>query len=113
MNIAAIVIIGTICLVLGATLLIPGLWLARRKLKTLPKQSARAQRITKFGLVYYAVFVSILMVALSSKYFFPEVIFWVRLGVGLIVLAAVFLVGLLADSLGLRLFESPEDETRT
>ena len=109
MDIEALSAVGIFALILGVILLIPGLWWARRKAKTLPESALGAKRVTLFGIVYIGLFLSVLLVVLKMQYFAPGVSDVEKLSLFTI----VFLVGLLgeklANKLGFKLFSSRND----
>ena len=73
MNFEALTAIGIFTLLLGIILVIPGLWWARRKAKTLPENASGRKRVTLFGFVYIGLVVSALVVVFSLQYLAPEI----------------------------------------
>ncbi len=67
----ALLAIGGFVIVLGAILLVPGLWWAKSKAKSNPDVPA-GMRLTKIGYIWCGIFVAALFMALSADYIWPN-----------------------------------------
>jgi len=73
MDIEALIVIGLFALITGVVLAIPGLWLARRKSKKLPKDAPGRSNVTAFGFIFFVVFIGLLLFVVSLNHFAPEI----------------------------------------
>jgi hypothetical protein len=71
MNIEALLVVGSLCLVVGALLYIPGRLLGRRLSKRHPQRAA-SRRITRAGAVFYGASVAVLLVGFAQQHVAPE-----------------------------------------
>jgi hypothetical protein len=73
MNIEAFFAIGAFSIVVGVILAAPCLWFARRRAENLSENSSLKFHVTKSGLCFFAVFISLLMIALGGKALWPQI----------------------------------------
>jgi len=62
----ALIVIGGFALILGAVLLVPGLWWARRKARSNPVVGSI--KVTRAGYIGFAVFVAVLLAGFSAEH---------------------------------------------
>ena len=67
----AILVIGSLVIILGIILLIPGLWWARRKARKDPAFAKKAN-FTPIGWLFLCVMLSFLLGGLCMQYLYPE-----------------------------------------
>jgi hypothetical protein len=97
MNWEAFFVIGSLTVVLGVLLYVPGRWWARRKLRDAPKEASARRSVTPTGYVLAGLITTAFVSAFSLSYFAPESIVgrWASTSVGRLAIA-VSLVGLCA-----------------
>ena len=110
MNLGAVILIGTLNLILGVVLYVPSRFLIRRKLRKDPRYAH--QRVTKVGLFVFGMMVFILVCGFSLEYLAPESRFGQlvrtakgRLIDGLLVAAVFWTVEILLRRKGIRPIE--------
>ena len=101
MNWEAFFIVGIFALLLGAILLVPGIWWARRKARENPNASA-GMKVTPAGFLVATTYVALLFSALSTEYWAGDTAIeeWLKTPLGRLVLFLTVLgVGQLAERL--------------
>ena len=115
----AIFIIGGFCKLLGVLLYVPARWWARRKLRTVPVDSAARLHVTSAGLAFCVLVVSLMLAAVLQPYVAPQTALaqFLSTGIGrlvffgaLAILSGVF--ALILELLGFTLFRRPNHDRR-
>jgi len=113
MNIEAFFAIGTFLIVAGVILAAPCLWFARRRAENLSENSNLKFHVTKSGLCFFAVFISLLMIALGGKTLWPQISPTLRTFSVLFVFLVGIVIEKILDKIGFPLFKKARHESNS
>ena len=111
MNWEAVIVVSVAMIVLGAILLVPGMLWAKYKLKNTPHNASGKFIVTKFGIVYFILFILCFLAALTIRHFYPEINPITNLAMVFIIFLIGTLGALFMEKIGIKIIIKPNENS--